>query len=224
MKDIFAIMLCLSALVACNKFSQDTPVQETSTEALQLTISATGEGVQTRTALVGGTGDDRNNVVFSATDALAVFDLSGQKTKFTVLNGPYSDGTADFTGTVNEDDDRYYALYPYSDDATSTIKTISGTPGFSAIVAEVPTVQQAVAGSFDPAAALSAGIAFKSDDGCTLALSNLCAMIKFSVPDTITVSKAVFKTKGTESIAGPLSAKIMHSSGSVESVIPDPSI
>lgn len=213
-KFTISTALCLSILGGCQEI--DTPDELLCGSTI--TISASGEGAQTRTALAGGTGEDRNNVVFTASDKLAVFDLSNNIAEFTMIGSPKSDGSADFAGTVNEDDDRYYALFPYSDEAASTLKTVSGSPAYSTLVSEVPTIQQAVAGSFDPAAALSAGVAFKSGNSCTLQLYNLCSLIKFSIPDDITFSKVVFKANGGEDIAGAISARVSHSTGEVSQV------
>lgn len=208
--------LAISTIVACTEKQLQGPEVQ---DGIQITISASGEGAGTRTALAGGTGDDRNNVVFNESDELAVFDLSAQKSRFTIPSGGLmDDGSADFTGTVSEDDDIYYAIYPYSDDVSANMKTLSGTLVYSEISFEVPAQQQTVQGNFDPKAAFAAGQVIKSDGKYRTALNNLCALVKFSVPEGMEFSKAVFKANGDESIGGQGVVRINHSTGSLTSV------
>lgn len=161
------------------------------------TIAASSD-CNTRSSLVGGTGSDRNDVTFTKGDALSVWahrtsvhetGYDETNVKFLSYDDPRSDGSADFSGKIglalNPD---IYAMYPYQEDATCRLNGNGIT-----MHVKIPTVQRPVKGSYDPAAALSAGKAGTlSDRHADLTLTNLCCLIKFTVPEGCHATRAEF--------------------------------
>lgn len=144
-----------------------------------LKISARSEGQATRTALR----EDRS-VAFTDGDCIAVFD-GADKRKFT-SSTIYDDGSADFMGSIISPTDSYIAVYPYQAQCT---------PYGDGLFLMIPETQNAVAGSFDPAANISVGRTENiADDTHTLSLQNVCSLVKFSVPEGMTYSTAILFT------------------------------
>ena len=156
-----------------------------------IVFTAAGDGVPlTKTALAGGTGEDRNKVKFCEGDALSVWydvisESYAESTKFEMSGSVKSDGSADFTGKVENASDRYFVIYPYVEGMTCETTMRGGiiiNHFFDNI--SIPIQQKAVAGSFDPSAAFSAGVSVKQDDTHHIvALKNLVGLLKFSVPE-----------------------------------------
>ena len=175
-----------------------------------IVFTAAGDGVPlTKTALAGGTGEDRNKVKFCEGDALSVWydvisESYAESTKFEMSGSVKSDGSADFTGKVENASDRYFVIYPYVEGMTCETTMRGGiiiNHFFDNI--SIPIQQKAVAGSFDPSAAFSAGVSVKQDDTHHIvALKNLVGLLKFSVPEGTKYGKAVL-TSDT-SIAGDI--------------------
>lgn len=179
-KNRLAILLVACFAVACGR-----DVEPVCTE---LRITARPESAATRTVL-----RQDNSVAFVSTDTLAVFDGSGRAQKFTT-SAVYDDGSADFAGTVTTPAESYIAVYPYSGNC--------GLYGDDVII-NIPAEQTAVAGSFDPAANVSVGLTESlAFDTHSLALKNVCALIKFSVPEGQSYSTAILFT--FDAIAGKM--------------------
>ena len=136
MKKTFTLA-AVSALVALASCRQPIDIEH---QTGVLSFTATCEQQSTKTML-----DGDFYVLWHSTDAISVFGGSGAGT---VLSNPQvsEDGkTATFSGEV-EQSPSYYALSPAQADAT-----ISG----GRISVDLPAVQSATAGSFDPAACLA---------------------------------------------------------------------
>lgn len=144
-----------------------------------LTISARVENADTKTALQ----PDRS-VWFTLGESIALRD-GGNWKEFTAQT-VYEDGSADFTGAVSQPAETYIAVSPYK-----------ASYGFHKddLVLDIPSVQTAVAGSFDPEAAISLGCTENiPGNGQNLKLWNTCALIKFGVPEGTTYHSAVMVT------------------------------
>ena len=157
MKKFFIAFVCAGvALVACNK-----ETEQVSSRTKTFTITREIPGSDDSKASLEG-----NNVVFSANDAISVFDGTSNN-KFTTTE---SGGTVTFSGEAAEVD-RYLLLSPYNENATLQSSSV--------VRINIPEVQTATPGGVDPKALISAGIA--EGDG-TVTLYNAVGLIKLTVP------------------------------------------
>ncbi len=178
-----AAMILLSA--ACIK-ETEAPVTPEMTDMVFYGHSEIPEA--SKTAL-----GDGYSVLWQENDAISVFSGTGNG-RFEAA-GIIGDGkTALFEGSAYAAG-TYYALYPYNGTAT-----IDGT----AIHTELPAVQKAVPGSFDPAAALSA--AKTSDD--SFYFMNAGAIVGFSVKGTDVESVTLSSADGMTPMAGQASVSM----------------
>ena len=155
-KYLFAFVCAGMALVACNK-----EIQQDSSRTRTFTITREAPGSDDSKAALDG-----NNVVFSADDAISVFDGTSNN-KFTTTG---SGATVTFSGEA-ADVDRYLILSPYNENAT--------LQSASVVNITIPDVQVATPGGVDPKALISAGIA--QGDG-TVTLYNAVGLVKIDVP------------------------------------------
>ena len=157
----------------------------------RITLSVTqDDAAGTRTYL-----NDDKKVVWSTGDALSLFDTKNNNRVFELTKGAGST-TGEFGGTVSVDSRKeYYAVYPYSEGYTISSGTVTGVI--------LPAEQTAVANGFDKSAAIMTGY---TTDAKNLAFKQLCAFVQITTESA--TKKIVFKTNGTESLAGTLSVSI----------------
>ena len=157
----------------------------------RITLSVTqDDAAGTRTYL-----NDDKKVVWSTGDALSLFDTKNNNRVFELTKGAGST-TGEFGGTVSVDSRKeYYAVYPYDADYTFSSGTVTGVT--------LPAEQTAVANGFDKSAAIMTGY---TTDAKNLAFKQLCAFVQITTESA--TKKIVFKTNGTESLAGTLSVSI----------------
>ena len=138
-----------------------------------------------RTVLTTG-----NAVEWEADDAISLFDPDSNN-KFTTSTGGQS---VTFTGSAKDNQDIYYALYPYDGKATISDNVITTT---------LPAEQTARAGSF--AKMLNPSVA-KSGSDKTLKFKNTCAVVKFTLQYTGSnnIKKVMFRGNNGEALAGTL--------------------
>ncbi|MGM9786987.1 MAG: alginate lyase family protein, partial [Candidatus Cryptobacteroides sp.] len=119
----------------------------------------------TKTTLVDG-----KKVYWTEGDAISIFDNSSwSNNRFVAadLNG----NAATFTGYTKPNATAYYALYPYSSEAScDSYGTISTT---------LPNSQKAIPGTFDTG--LNISVAVTKDEN--LSFKNVCALVKMTVPE-----------------------------------------
>ncbi len=181
-----ALVLALGLTSCQNELAELTP-----SGGERITLSVTqDDATATRTYL-----NDDKKVVWSDGDALSLFDTKNVNQVFELTKGAGST-TADFGGTVSADSRKeYYAVYPYGADYTISSGTVTGVT--------LPTEQTAVANGFDKSAAIMTGY---TTDAKNLAFKQLCAFVQITTESA--TKKIVFKTNGTESLAGTLSVAI----------------
>lgn len=141
--------------------------------------------LSTKTALVPS---DDNAVVWSADDAVAIFDGT-YANKFTISSEPGT-SSATFAGEAVPDAD-YYAIYPFSNDAE-----LNGT----VISSVLPAEQHYVAGTFDTM--LNPSVAKALGGATELSFSNVASILQVNVEnlgDKVVKEVAV---KATEKLAG----------------------
>ena len=142
-----------------------------------------------RTVLVAG-----NKVNWEENDAISLFDQNSNN-KFTTSEGGES---VMFTGSAQDNQNTYYALYPYDADAT-----ISGNE----ITTTLPAKQTARAGSF--ANNLNPSVA-KSGSDKTFIFKNACALVKFTLQysGSNKITKVMFSGNSGEALAGKLLVQV----------------
>ena len=138
-----------------------------------------------RTVLTTG-----NAVEWEADDAISLFDPDSNN-KFTTSTGGQS---VTFTGSAKDNQDIYYALYPYDGKATISDNVITTT---------LSAEQTARAGSF--AKMLNPSVA-KSGSDKALNFKNVCAVVKFTpqYSGNNKITKVMFRGNNGEPLAGTL--------------------
>ena len=136
-RTISALAIIL-ALAACTK-------ENATAEKTAVSLSLSQENIITRAAI---NSENAKQIIWSAEDRLSVFDQTYANNPFTLSSGA---GTAHgtFEGTVSPAGS-YTVLHPYQDGAS-----FNGTDITNVTLA---STQKAVAGSFDPAAAIMCGV------------------------------------------------------------------
>lgn len=169
----------LSAASCSVEESKLTPVASDPRVPMEFTT------LSTKTALVPS---DDNAVVWSADDAVAIFDGT-YANKFTISSEPGT-SSATFAGKAVPDAD-YYAIYPFSNDAE-----LNGT----VISSVLPAEQHYVAGTFDTM--LNPSVAKALGGATELSFSNVASILQVNVEnlgDKVVKEVAV---KATEKLAG----------------------
>ena len=140
---------------------------------ITLSFSASQTGFGTKTA-IGETTTDAGGakstaIKWQSTDQISVFDGANENCQFSTKDFNAETPTScTFEGTVTAVATDYTAVYPYTESATISDGVISGI--------SLPATQTAVAGSFDPKAALMA--AKTVSGGRELAFKNLVGYVK----------------------------------------------
>lgn len=190
-KTILALMAGTLALGACSK-EVSPEAEENSPELKEMTFSFTQED-ETKATI------SNVNVLWSAKDSISIFAWSNyqnpQNSKFTLTSGAGTK-TAEFSGSAQEADRGYIALYPYMS------STVSGDNGANIYVDWDNQTQTAIEGGADPKVVLMGGYAELEESSSDVQFGkmyNLCGYVRFTV--TNTCSKIVFKTNGSEAIS-----------------------
>lgn len=136
------------------------------------------------------------NIYWRKDDKISVFD--GVQ-NFCFKTGDDMTERATFTGYAGRAD-RYYALYPYSDEASFTSNRINYV---------IPKQQYPTPGSFDSHAAIMAGC---TCDGDNLPMKNCCALIKFTLQNDDVTQVYIQSTVSDEPLTGPHTAVVSNDS------------
>lgn len=170
--------MCLLALGSCQKNEDGGKVF--------MTFHATAEQSNAKTHLNNGSA-----IYWNEGDKIGVFTTSSETSyEFEVEN---IQGTqADFSGHA-QNSNAYIGLYPYDE-----FSTISGTT----ITTSLPSLQTAVAGSFDP----KANIMTAYSEGTDFDFKNVCAYLKVTSPYDCTSIQII--SNGDRMISGLFSADI----------------
>lgn len=173
-----ALLPGLFVLAGCQRVATQEPSPKTYTITASLEAS-------TRTVLHDGT-----KVFWKPQDQIAVFDGNGVS-RFTAAIDQEAP-VADFEGTtpVTLDGSMLYAVYPFSEASACENGRMR---------AELPAVQQALAGSFDDDLLVTAA---RSTDA-RMAFYNACSGIRFTL-STEGVRRVIVRSNGGEPIAGTL--------------------
>ena len=197
------MLLAIAGLTACENNIEPAVTEDS---GRVITLSAVNEsGSATRAALVGGSGEDKNNVKFESGDFLYVSGETGSLTKFEMAGEPKSDGSADFKGLLSKTDKGIYALYsPASVSPSFTISDKGATIENVGIYSD----QTVYEGTFDKSNAISVGVAgtVGGNGICPIVMKHFNALLKFQVASGFSAKKAVLSTDASDpSIAGGVS-------------------
>ena len=166
MKKIFKTLplaLIVMSIYSCT--SDDETVQDVndnSSVVTTFTCTQENEGTTTKAAM----GPEGKTILWKSGDAISIFDGDGNK-QFTLNTGIDGQKSGSFTGKCYESES-YVAVYPYTEGATLSYDRKS----VSNIV--LPDEQNAVAGGFDPKAALM----IAKSNTTTLQFKNAVGFIK----------------------------------------------
>ena len=188
-KYLFAA-LAVAATASCVEENMENPQQSTHNGTL---VEKVFEAyTPTKTAL----GADGLSVVWSENDGINVFDETASCADYDAFTVKSSGGAkTSFNGMADGGAKEFYALYPYSEDAswdyeTKTVKTY------------LTHKQKASAGGFDSSAAIS--VASESDG--VLRFENVGALMTFTISSS-DVKEIIIKSNNAEKLAGAVSVK-----------------
>ena len=174
----------IMALAACSK-------ESATAEKTAVSLSLSQESVITRAAISSG---NAKQIIWSAGDKLSVFDRTLENNPFTLSAGAgTTQGT--FEGTVSPAGS-YTVLHPYQDGANFDGTAITGVT--------LASTQKAVAGSFDPAAAIMCGVG--SAEG-SVQLKNAVGYLKIT-PGIDCTSVTLESKDASQGLSGTLTIKV----------------
>lgn len=194
--------------------NQDKPVSNKA-----MTFRASMDGTTTRTDFNG------NSTTWSDNDAISILNTASvpeesdreNQADFTISEGV---GTkeATFTGgpikANGNDNDQFYAFYPAND------QNFTNTNGTVKMTATIPTVQKAIAGTYDQSLHFMSAYSTNS----TFAFKNVCALLKITLTNNSSVCRIKVVANptltspdardfGYTSIAGNFDATVSSSDG-----------
>lgn len=162
MKTRFIIFAAaVAALASCTK--EPSMVENQTPEGQKMSFTVVAE--DTKTVLAEG-----KKTYWSGSESISIFDGTSNNEFTAELSEPAASVT--FTGTAATAD-TYVALYPYNASATLSSQVISTV---------IPASQVAVKDTFDPSSAILVG----SSSDTNMKLTNVCSLLKITVPDGVT--------------------------------------
>ena len=175
MKKILLFVSAALLFAGCAKENitpTETPDNNSQKRDITLSFSASQTGFGTK-AVIGATTTDAQGakstaINWQSTDQISVFDGDYKNCPFNTKNFSAEAPSCTFEGNVTAVANDYIAVYPYTEGAKISEGVISGVT--------LPATQTAVAGSFDPSAALM--VAKTVDGERELAFQNLVGYVK----------------------------------------------
>lgn len=178
--------MAMVAAASCTKEIVDTNKESASdVELFPMTFTAISQ--QTKAEMV-----DAQTIHWQTEDQINVFDADG--TAYGPFKTSGEGASVTFEGMAGKAEG-YYALYPYQSSATMADGTIT---------ASFPSVQTAVAGSFDPKAFISVA---QSDAEGNFSFKNVAALVKFTMPEgeeDVITSATLTANADDEKLCGPV--------------------
>lgn len=158
----FAAVLFFAALASCTKEpSFNNPTTSPDGELMSFTVQA----IDTKTVLA-----ESKKTYWYGSESISIFTGTSNNEFTAELSEPAASAT--FTGPAVTAD-TYVALYPYNASATLSSQVISTV---------IPASQVAVKDTFDPSSAILVG----SSSDANMKLTNVCSLLKITVPDGVT--------------------------------------
>lgn len=175
-------LAALAGLAGCAKENADSPEKNPTGNTL-VTLTANQENAETKAEI---SSENSKVINWTKDDAITVIDGNGKNVKFALTEG---EGTSrgKFKGEVSQTADSYIALYPYQKDVTASEGALKGVV--------LKSEQTAVAGSFDPKAALMMAV---TETGSTdLSFKNIVGLVK--VTPTVACARITLVSNNSES-------------------------
>lgn len=167
LKLLSCVIVCAGIFSSCSNKEIQTG-NKTESVISEMKFTAIQNNISSRTSL------DDTDVKWTKGNKINIFtdptEEYGNSFEFTTYNIT-ENNTAIFTGETITGSSAYYALYPYSENATCTGNVISTT---------LPSEQTAIAGTFADGMNISA---CKAEANNTLQFKNACSIIKFNITD-----------------------------------------
>lgn len=192
----------LAGLAGCTKANVDTPAKDPYDKSLHVTLTASQENTSTKAEV----NPDNSKVInWTKGDAISVIDGAGKNIEFTLTEGE-GRNSGKFKGEVTKTAESYIALYPYQKDMAASNGCLSGVV--------LKNGQKAVAGSFDPEAALMTSV---TETGSTeLSFKNIVGFVK--VTPTVSCARITLVSNNPEdALAG--TADITMTNGLPEATV-----
>lgn len=184
-------LLAVAAMAAASCAKEVLPeTNETpEVELVPMTFTANAdEGTDTKVFYDGET----KTTQWKVNDEIAVISSTGKVTTFTATEVSNGGKTATFEG-LTENAETYYAVSPASAYKGDGQEVLNGT-----LFVNIPEVQTAVAGTFDPAAFVSVA----TNEGGNLNFKNSCAVVKFNLNNVEDVKSVRFTANEVTNLAG----------------------
>lgn len=174
---ILPILLLFGLFTSCSNKEESIPEPETKDvlrKMVQMTFICNPEA--TRTSLSG------NNILWTIEDSISVLGYvagmsDAERNRIFKLASGEGTTSATFTGTMFDNLDTYYAISPMQPNAKFSGQNHDVLSGI-----ELPHVQRAIAGGFDPNAAIMVGKCSRAggdnNDVGNFAFKNVCSYIK----------------------------------------------
>ncbi len=177
--------------ISCSDVKIDSNIPEEG-KLVAMTFSADAQSFsKPQSAPAVKTSLDDHSILWTAGDAISIFDGDGNRQFTTTGSGT----SAEFSGEAMSTATEFYALYPYAASASLS----SG-----AILTTLTAEQAAVDGSFADDLYIMVG----KTDGESLAMKNVCSIVKFAIEEGGVYSAIEFSGNNSESLAGDLSISI----------------
>ena len=172
------ILLAGALMAACTTQPLPAPENPDSVDGMVLRASIQ----ETKTAL-GPKENDVYKVLWKKGDKISV-------------NGTLSEA-------VTESDDGKSAVdFIVNGSLSAPYKVLYPGTTSSDVIISLPATQNYVAGSFDPAAAASFGVATKSGDAYIASLTHFCGILRFALKGSATLSRIELNSLGSENLYG----------------------
>ncbi|MBO5074130.1 MAG: CotH kinase family protein [Bacteroidales bacterium] len=208
MKKILALFVCSAAvLLAASCAQEEFRDYEPGQDDVKVTFTAVlaDEDAATK-AVLGTSANGKPQSMWEDGDEITIHNGTKDYTFVTRLEGPAP--KAEFTYSKDDftAEDGVIAVYP-AGSYTADLESLT-------VSAAVPTEQTAIAGSYDPSAAVS--VAYTKTE--SLAFKNAVAMLKFTLADA-DIHSVVFSGNNSEPVAGSISIA-MKEDGTIAAVTP----
>ena len=206
---ILAAFAAALAVCACTKEipQENEKTVDSSVDLVPMTFTATIDNTDdsdpTKTTLSG------LDVMWKAGDRIAIFDNT-DATVAHLFTATSSGATTSFEGTASATATKFFAVYPYEAAVScDPADWVNGTTDCSGkLVVNIPEFQEATAGSFDPAANISAAYTTSSDNNLRFRIVASLVSFKVSRDDVLAVTLS-----GSKNMSGSLQVNVTTAGG-----------
>lgn len=191
MKNMKYILIAVAAMAsaACAKEITPEPEQNPEVNLVPMTFTASADDDQDTKVFYDR---ETKTTQWKEGDKIMVISSTGTATEFEATSVTDNGKTATFKG-LTENADTYYAVSPASAYKGNGQEVTSGT-----LYVNIPEVQTAVAGTFDPAAFVSVA----KNDGGHLGFKNSCSIVRFNLKNPEGVKSVRFTANDVSNLAG----------------------